>query len=383
MLKFLSGLIGRSTKNTVVFGMRNRSTALEKKIELNRANRSRRINQFLASASEEEKDEFVKDMHKLESMLTHYVTVSERLLIFIDNNVIQDILKQDSDRKRMQRFHSFLAVLSLAQDYYLVDIFACVTPAILYEAGGKSCKHTILETENIFLEVENAIAEAGLPTHRAGFNKPRQLRTIFKQIAFDEKVIRAALDKAKGKSWKREFSQPGRGTRIPFSVAEEECPMMRLKYFNPGVVKLLFMHLIERQMYQENVDQPKARRMMYKFSKAFFIIKKKKTGIEGLGDIELLTHCDLSSQTMHNAPDITMGFTYDDNLHATLLNRSTVISQGSIFEGGIDSAEDFSLSLVASIQHSNKRTSKANKRIREYATAMNEFYDEVLKENLA
>lgn len=379
MLQFLRHWIGRSTKKSAVYGMRGRSSSLEKKVDINRAKRSQRIKHFLASASDEEKIDFVNDMQKIESMLLHYVSVSERLLIFLDNNVIEDILKQDTNRKRMQRFHSFLAVLSLAQDYYLIDIFACVTPAILFEAGGKSCKHSLVEAENIIYRVEEAIADTGLSMHRVGFDTPRQILTIFKQISWDEKTIRRGLDKVIGRHWKRQFSMGERGTRVPLSLAEDECPNFRLRYFHPGVVKLLFMHLIEKRMYKENVDQPNARRLMTKQTNAFSILKKKKSGIEGLGDIELLTYCDLTSQTMQKMVQITMGVTYDDNLYDTLWERSSIIHNGPVFESGGDNADDFALSFVALMQQSEKRTSKINQRMNEYAVAKRKFHNEVIK----
>ncbi|HET7179450.1 MAG TPA: hypothetical protein VFI14_06990, partial [Chryseosolibacter sp.] len=235
------------------------------------------------SASDEEKRAFVGDMNKLKAMLIHYALVSERLLIFIDNNVIQDILKEGDDAKRRQRFHSLLAFLCLAEDYFLIDVFACISPVILFEAGGKNFRPTTSSVEKVVSNVEQTIAETGLSTLLVGFQSAKQLVKIFSQIASDEKRIRHAVDEVLAQTWKREFSLSyGDGIRIPFSLAEEECPDIRLQYFHPWYVKLILIHMIEKRMYNENKDQAKARSLMRKGkSTAFSILKKKGDGVEG------------------------------------------------------------------------------------------------------
>lgn len=364
--------------------VRGTETMLEKKIKISRAKRSVRIKDFLRSASEQEKEKFLDGMFRLESMLTHYATVSERLLVLIDNNIIQDILKQDVDRERKRRFHSFLAVLALAQDYYLIDVFACISPAVLFEAGGKRNNYSIPQAEKLVSSVVDAMADVGLATHLVGFNTTRDLLNIFKKISFDEIQIRVAIDDVVARCWDRDFSVSVHGgIRIPFSLAEEECPDIRLTYFHLPIVKWIFMHMIEKRMYRENKNQPKARQLMTLGNETTFsIIKSKDVGVEGLGDIELLTHCDLTSQTMNNSPEITMGFTYDERLHEALYERSSIVTLGPTHQCGVDNAEDSALAFTWNLQQSVRRTNKANQRMREYADALRNFRDEILKEFL-
>ncbi|QJP98693.1 hypothetical protein C798_00140 [Herbaspirillum rubrisubalbicans Os34] len=356
-------------------------TPLEKKIKICRAKRTVQIKTFLASINEQEKRTFLTDMFKLEAMLTHYATVSERLLIFVDNNIIQDILQRDIHSDRKRRFYSFLAALSLAQDYYLIDVFACISPAVLFEVGGKRSNHSLAEAEKIMASVIDAMAEVGLATHLVGFNSTRDLLNLFKKISYDESQIRIAMDKVVARRWERDFSaacQYG-GIRIPLSLAEEECPEIRLTYFSPWVVKWIFMHMIEKRMYRENKNQPKARALMHLGNETTFsIIKSKDMGVEGLGDIELLTYCDLTNQTIHNSPEITVGLTYDGRLYETLMARSNVVTVGSTHEGGVDNPEDSTLAFMWDIKQSEKRTKKINQRMRGYASELKVFGDEVL-----
>jgi hypothetical protein len=256
-------------------------------------------------------------------------------------------------------------------------------PAVLYEAAGKLHHCSRTRADETLTQVIDTIADLGLRSYLIGFENAQQLIDLFRNIAEDEKEIRIALDTIIQEKWERNFSDPiNNGMRIPFSLAEEEVPEMFLRYFNVGVVKYLFMHMIERRMFKENKNQPKARNMMFRVSNsAFSVLKKKGGGIEGVGDIELLAQCDLTSQTFRNSPHITMAITHDGALFDTLIERSNVVSTGPCFDAGYDSSEDFSHTLIFSIWESNRRLSQKNKRMsEEYAVSLKEFYNDYFRE---
>lgn len=359
-----------SSREIGVFGSRTESQ-FEKAVLLARAKRRGRIETFLESALEEAKIDFLDALSELNKMLVHHATVSERLLVFIDNNVLQDVLQRErSDQPlRRARFHALLAFLMLAEDYYSLDVFACVSPAVLYEAAHRGARPHL----EAFSETVDALAEIGLATHPIGLADPDDLPRLFESIRVDEGKIRLALDEIKNKSWKRNFSSGVFGTRIPFSVAEDECPEVQLDYFHPWYVKFLMMHIIEKRMYNENSDQPKARKLMRNpQEKAFTFLKPKNEGVEGLGDIELMTYCDLSAQTIRRSPHITMGVTFDEGLRKALWGRATVQSQTSVVVG-LDGASDGAMRITYSMKDSARRNAKADRRAKEYRLAYSEF----------
>lgn len=306
-------------------------------------------------------------------MLLRYAVVSERLLVFIDNNVIQDILKHERENEpvRRTRFHALLALLMLAEDFYQFDIFACVSPAVFYEAAGRGSRG-ITET---YQEVVDAIAGTGLAMHAVGFESLDVLPEIFERIRADESSIRGALDKIKRTSWRHDFAPTwGAGMRIPFSVAEESCPEVHLNYFSAWHVKFLLMHIIERRMFDENEQNKAARKLMLKPSeRAFSILKSKGEGVEGLGDIELLTHCDLGNQTLRRSPSITMGVTFDRSLRDALLKRATVRSQMSA-RGGVDDPADSAFRFTHMLRSSQRRAEKSKQRMQEYDALLGDFF---------
>ena len=365
------------TMKTVVFGT-SRESPDEKRVLTARAKRRERVERYLETANDEDKKQFIKSLFNLDAMLSHYATESERLLVFIDNNVIQDILKRDQAEEpiRGARFHAFLALLILAEDHYLIDIFACISPAVMYEASGRGTRHIDEACDEVF----DAITETGLVMHTIGFSHPNELKIIFKKIQKDEKKIRAALDEIKIKSWKRNFSlKNGLGTRIPFSLAEEECPNLSLDYFPHKHVKFLLMHMIEKRMFSENSDQTQARKLMKDpQDKSFSILKPKGDGVEGLGDIELLAHCNLREQTLMRTPHITMGLTFDDSLRDALTENASVQSIITVL-GGVDDPSESTARFAYEMMNYQRRTVKANKRMSEYRTAFKEFVNSLFR----
>lgn len=366
----------RSTKNEHVFSSRNESS-LEKRTLTARATRRPRVDSFLASASDGDKAVFLRTLFNLNRTVRCYATTSERLFVFFDNDVLQDILKREKLDKprRKARFYALLAFLILVQDYYLLDIFACVSPAVFYEAGNRGAR----PIKEIYSEVAELLAAVGLSMHAIGFNHQNDLRIRFKKIKKDEQEILRALNEIKATTWSRNFSHSdSRRTRIPFSVAEEECPALKLSYFHPWYVKLLLMHIIEKRMFAANGDQPAARKLMQDPKDgAFDILGTKGGGVQGLGDIELLTYCDLIAQTRRDSPSITMGITFDRGLNKALRRRARILNQFSM-TCGVDDPADSTARFIYSINHNHRRTQKANARLDEYNAAFKVFFKEVI-----
>lgn len=380
----LSGVLKRfgrhSTKDEKVFVMRSQTVA-GNKVLFNRAKRALLIEEFLSTATDEEKNSFLADFDKVVDMLHRYAGISERLVVLIDNNVLQDIAKRNSDRKRLQRFVSLQAALLLAQEYYMLELFGCISPAILYEWAGKKLIASEQDAKGVFYSASDTIAEMGLVTHRAGFNGFNQLPKLFKLIRTDEEQIQVALRSVADTSWQRDFeSKSGLGgTRIPFGMAEDECPEVSLRYFNPWTVKFLVMHMIEKGMYRENKEQPRARsHMVFGGTTAFGVLKAKSKGVEGLGDIELLSYCDLTSQTMSHSPDITMALTFDDKLLASLRLRYGAATLGASVQGGSAEVSDFSRTMAWSMRNSARRNQKSIMQMQGFKKDFDEFWEDIL-----
>lgn len=370
----------QSTKNVTVFGQGSEKQ-LDKDILLARAKREQHVQQFLEKATDTTKDDFRKAFTSLVEAINFHLSISERLHLFIDNSVLQDILHKDDEQqdKSAIRYHALLAFLHLAEDYYCLDLFACISPAILYEASHRGR----LKLQDVIHDATRQMASVGLRTHFAGFGEQSELPALFKMIRRDEVRILAALNIIKETNWKRDFkSKHGLGVTIPFGIAESECPEVKLEYFSPRVVKFLLMHNIEKKMYHHNPEAPKARRLMVNpQEKEFAVIAPRKSEVEGLGDIELLTYCNLRAQTATDAPNITFGVTFDDGLR-NALHLQTGKQKTVTIIGGVDDPEDSALRVVYQMSLEAKRTDKANRRMQERLNELRAFVVKVLDKHL-
>ncbi len=338
-----------------------------------RAKREQRIREFLAHANSEAKRSFVETFFDLEKMLCKYALVSETLYLFFDNNVLQDVLKRNSqkDPKRAYRFYALLAFLMLAEDYYCLDIFACISPAVLYEASGLGDRRP----EDTQAELESLMSEIGLVAHPVGYSCFDELRSIFQLIRGDEKTIRNALEEIDQKVWKRDFSGDTPGSmRIPFSITEDECPVIELAYFHPWYVKFILMNVIEKRLFHANKNHSARRIMANPQRKEYSFLKIRRGRVEGLADLELFSFCELTTQTLLHSPTTVMGVTFDQDLRHALLRRAQSIGSISM-DLGVDEPGESSLRMAYWLQMNERRTQKANRRLGEYMSIMRSFID--------
>lgn len=370
----------QSTKDVTVFAQGS-ETPLEKEILLARAKREHQIQRFLENASDKSKAKFQEAFISLVVAIDFHMSISERLHLFIDNSVLQDIAHKDDMQQEISaiHYHALLAFLQLAEDYYCLDLFAYISPTILYEASHRGK----MKPQDAIQNVTRLMTSIGLLTQFAGFRQPSDLPKLFKMIGRDETEILKALNTIKNTNWKRDFnSESGLGIAIPFGVAESECPEVKLEYFSPRVLKFLLMHNIEKRMYHHNPDAPKARRLMTNpQEKEFTVIAPRKNEVEGLGDIELLTYCNLRAQTATDAPDITFAVTFDANLRNALKRQTGKLKTVTIV-GGVDDPEESALRLTYRMFNEERRTKKANRRGQEHREELNEYVEKVLAKYL-
>lgn len=94
------------------------------------------------------------------------------------------------------------------------------------------------------------------------------------------------------------------------------------------------------------------------------ILRIRKGRLQGLGDIEIFSFCELASQTGNNSPYTTMALTFDNALMEWIASRGQVLSLSSSFRGG-SIAEQFEAVLKYRIWREHRKTEKVNKRYRE------------------
>lgn len=376
--KILEAMLGKSTDDVMVFGLRS-DGPIEKRIKISKAMRLKVLREYIASGDDARKRQLLKDFILINSLFTEYATVSERLMLSLDNCVIQDVLNRHDDERRSQRYHALISFLMYAEDYCLFDLYGCVSPVVLYEANGRKPITSQSAFDALYSRIAEAMADAGIQATPVGFSSINDLRLMMKNIEGDDKKIEGVVRKINQEKWEMDFSAEGGGMHIPFAVAEKSIPPMRLKYFSVWHVKLILMRLIEKKMYEQNAEDKKARKMMQKPKGKEYssMTRVSKKGLEGLADIEMLTICDLVSQSARNVFNIAAPVTFDDGLMETISTRARWHMHSPTFHGGVDDAEAFAYVFTHMQEMAARRTEKANARISEMGKAFNRFVKDV------
>jgi hypothetical protein len=135
------------------------------------------------------------------------------------------------------------------------------------------------------------------------------------------------------------------------------------------------MHVIQKRMFDQNEDQRRARQIMLsmKNEPARKMTKSRRGRVEGLGDIELFTYCDLNSQTSSKEYAFFMPVTFDADLLGAIWGRSQIREAGPVFRGGRDDPELVAKAFVFWQSISEKQLRKTNQRMAEYQKSAVEF----------
>lgn len=359
-----------------VFGIRSENPAITEML-FNKARRVRTAQEFVTQCDEASKVSFRQGVFHICGMLMHYATVSERLIAFFDNNILQDILQHTDRVARRPTYNALMASLAFAEDYCLWDIFGGITPTIIIEANGGRPVETEGDLRKIVKRIGESLISVGLDASFIGFDTVEQLADATQRIKRDELEILRVLSEIRAKDWKLDI-RVRRGKfplPIPSAVAEASVPNATLRYFNPWHVKSLLMHDIVKRLYAAN-EQSLAFRDLCKqeLDRGLpRILRVRKGRLQGLGDIELLSSCDLATQTANNSPYTAMALTFDRPLAAWIHSRSHVLSPSPSFRGG-KAAEQFGDVFIYRMWREQRKTEKVNKRHRENMIEFRRFW---------
>ena len=359
-----------------VFGLRRTDPAVAEMF-FNKSKRIRMAKEYVSQCDDASKASFREGVFQICDSFMYYATVSERLIILFDNNILQDIIQHSGRNTRKPKYNALLASLAFAEDYCLLDIFGGVTPTIIFEANGGKRVATEANFRSVSQLIQHALIVVGLDTSAIEFNRFEQLVDATERIKHDEDEILRVLSEIRSKDWKMDI-RVKRGEYplpLPLAVAEDSVPDATLRYLNPWHVKWLLMHDIVKRLYAAN-EQSLAFRDLCKQELdrgLSSILRTGKGRLQGLGDIELFSFCELATQTGNNAPYITMALTFDNALAAWIHSRSQVLSLSPSFQGG-KIAEQFLAVLHYRCRREHRKTEKIKKRSRENLIEFRRFW---------
>ena len=375
---------GRSTRHIDVSGIKAPDAKITT-VWYNKSKRQEVLGKFLAGSDETSKEIFLRYLFIHSKMLFNYSSASERLLLWFDNSAIQSVIHRDKSAERSPQFNSLLALLILSEDYLLVDIFCCISPTILFEANHRRTIENATDAKRVITVIDRAMEQIGLETQYVGFFNLKQLIEASSNLKQDEQAIFNAIKSIRNFNWRLD-SLPGAvydrvgNTPLPLSLAEHFTPNIRLTYFDPWYVKYIMMHMIVKELYDANEGVLPFRDYCKQImnNNMHLVLNLRSGRLNGLGDIELYSSCELGSQTAVRSPYICMAISFDENLNRSLWSRMQTRGPSFGHKGG-EPPEVFTSAWLYAMEHSQRVLEKANRRQKEYQEAMSRFYDNLLK----
>lgn len=234
---------GRSTRHIDVSGIK----APDAKITTMWYNRSKRqevLEGFLATCDENSKATFIGYFIIHYNRLFNYLSASEGLLLWFDNSAIQSVLHKDKSTERSPQFNSLLALLILAEDYCLVDIFCCISPTILFEANHRRTIKNDNDAKSVTATIDRAMEQIGLETRYVGFNNLNQLIDSTSNIKKDEQEILRAIISIRRSEWRLDRLKAGVCDRV--GRRAKEYHEARANFIDT-VLKPFFPEMVSRE----------------------------------------------------------------------------------------------------------------------------------------
>ena len=370
----LSSRRGQDIRHSVVYAQRlgnDRKTMLFS----GKARRREQLQKRLVSLTKEDRGNFFRKLHILKTMLRMHLLHSDNLLLWFDNSAIQSILHQEKPSRAVS-FSVLLAFLILVEDYCLLDVACHVSAVTVFEANHLQAINSERETNLVLRPIADAIASIGLECLAVGFDGSKELGAQMRRIKGDAEMLRRAVDDVRRRNWKLDKPTHGRvGIPLPLAFAEEEVPSVVMRYFAPWHAKLILMHRIVERLYEDNAHWPEFRRLCDQELRQKAVgqmISTAKNRLNGLGDIELYSLCELNTQSASKSVATNLTVSFDETLNHALWNRLQLRGNSLTYRGGQSDPEAFSKAFIYELRRQEKLDRKL--------AGKSEQFDQVLKE---
>lgn len=277
-----------------------------------------------------QKENFIKYFLQLIRQFIGATGIQKNILIYIDNNILQDLKQRDSNINRKLRSLVFYSFLDFLANNTNLKISIVITPIIFFEFSGRNKSLTRDEFIAKVKHLEELLNIFKFEIYYKLFNSYDTYIQILNDINEDEEAIINALEELKVVPVKKLKSNGVETLSLThaFTLVPET---IKLKYFSYFYVHFILAAKIDKVLLEHKLNDDIRKKYIQTTNSfpLFSLIKIKKGQLEGLGDIELFQECDMSSQYLLNQNHIKAVMTFDENLYEVLSRRQTMVATTS------------------------------------------------------
>jgi hypothetical protein len=318
-------------------------------------NFTKEFQEFLNEYEESELLKFIDYTRWFGEIYTSSCELEGPIYLVLDNSVIQSFKHKKSQPKREIQALAYTAFCRFVKGWSNRKVQLAVTPGAVFEHMGRRAVLSVEDAYSALLELKEILHTTKLPISGLGFKNADDLYTRLNNVKTDEEFLTKFVRELDDSDWKVDLQSPD-GVIIPISIAQEAIPdKLPLKYFDPWFVKFVLSGRIEQHIIKQSQHNPQAMPIssgeLTNALSRLNTFKKNSSILKGLGDIDILQYCDLSSQFQQNSDYILLGQTFDRGLSEVLRRRTSFVVGSGVTFGTPD--QDEQIEKMISLMTSN------------------------------
>ncbi|UCV27579.1 hypothetical protein [Ferribacterium limneticum] len=285
------------------------------------------VNEFAVFLIDLEEKEIGQFFGRTKAFMVNYARGYELpgpIRLVLDNSLIQAYKHKKTDRSRGIDALAYTAFCRFVSGWSDRSVCLVLSPMAIYEHLGRRLPASLKALECAVEEVFGLLSDTRLPVRLLGFDDGESLLATLTDIAADEAYLTDFVKNLDKANWQADLKAPI-GVKIPLSIAMSSLPeSMPLCYFSKLYVNEVLASRIEQHIVRQSNHDPAARPICSgELSKSLAALNTfKKNGLfKGLGDIDILSICDVSRQFQQSAGDVWIGQTLDKGLAEVLVRR--------------------------------------------------------------
>jgi len=301
-------------------------------------------------------------LDSLISLVTQFLPsagLPEPHFLFLDNSILQDLLKREVHRTSALRTRAVLLFADFLVHHSQLRVEVALPPAILYEFAQRVVPHSESEWIVVTRNAHQCLLILGMPIRSFGASSFAEGRAVLSDIVHDESVIAGAVSAIKVKDWTVALRDGSRMT-MPLPLSYRLVPQeLKLKYFDLTCVRAILASLIERRILENRQNDAHVRRTFRNKDVGVLgsLNRLKKGVLQGLGDIELLAACSINRQFQQRQDHTCTALSFDETLNRALALHKSRMATHEPIQMGDDSSEEIRrkfAELSDGIAHLNK-----------------------------
>lgn len=271
--------------------------------------------------SVEKKLECLHEIIRLNRQLVNGLGLGKTYYLLLDNDVLNALSKPNSQSIR----YISLIVTFIVLKRINLNIKLLINPVIFYEFNGEEAFNTEIEFNNAMNELTKLLLKLEVEVFVSDMKTFKEAKKNFKSIKHDIKIIHSAIKKIKSSDFSLNLDNSNPNYLFTPIIANKISPKISTKFFQSHKVQKFIDSLVQSKIMHNKENSKNSKILRHKETLELSrLLKLKKNKLKGIGDLSLLSFCNMNEQFYNSSDIITIAISFDELLEKNLKNHSTI-----------------------------------------------------------